>query len=87
MRSLRADALNADTRYEVEARPARFGHLAAVDRITTTGYSVSGHPYELHWTPRPTYWRPTRAWAIAVARRKQRRLTAHEQRTSGWSVA
>lgn len=76
-----------DTRYEVKVRPARVGYLSAVDKIVTEGRWSDGEPIEMRWTPVPTYWRPTRAWALAVARRKQQRLTAHEQRTNAWRTS
>lgn len=76
-----------DTRYEVVVRPARWGHLADVDKVTTCGSWGDGEPWEMRWEPRPTYWRPTRAWALSRAQRKQRRLTAHEQRLAAWGTA
>ncbi len=78
-------------RYTVSVRPARFGYVSAVAKKTQhvlPDDPKTGIPetYELGWGPEPSYWIPTKNWAIDRAERKRRTLMAQDKRRSSWKT-
>lgn len=68
-----------ENRYGVKVRPCRVGHLASVSKETLLT-APDLEPWWMGWSPEPSYWRPTEAWAIRRARRKRLRLEQADAR-------
>lgn len=67
-------------KYTVKIQPARVGFISSVGKKTLLYIPGDTEEFWMGWSPEPTYWRPTEAWAIRRAARKQRRLIAQDHR-------
>lgn len=64
-------------RYTVTVQPVRIGWVSKVPKKTLMTWPDK---FWIGWTPEPTFWRPTKNWAINRAERKRRCLIASDAR-------
>lgn len=72
-------SVTEQNRYSVKVRPCQVGHLASVSKETLLDASGMD-PWWMGWSPEPSFWRPTEAWAIRRAQQKRLRLERADAR-------